>query len=110
MQAALDDLLGHDALLDVAAGGQLELHLEQDLLDDRAQAARAGLALERLVGDRDQRLVREHQLDPVEREEALELLDERVARLGQIVTRSSRESWWIALMTGRRPTNSGMSP
>ena len=30
-----------------------------------------------------QRLLGEHQLDPVELEEALELLDERVARLGQ---------------------------
>ena len=67
----------------VAARGELELDLEQDLLDDRAQPARAGLALERLVGDRRQRVVGEDELDAIELEEALELLDERVARLGQ---------------------------
>src|SRR4051794_40516947 len=81
LHAALDGLLGHDALLDVAPRGQLELHLEEDLLDDRAQAARPGLPLQRPVGDRLQRVTREHQLDRVEREEALELLDDRVARL-----------------------------
>ena len=107
---ALDRLLRHDALPDVAPRGQLELHLEQDLLDDRPQAAGAGLAHEGLVGDRDQRVVGEDELDPVELEEALELLDERVARLGEDRMRSSRESWWTALMTGRRPMNSGMRP
>ena len=42
-----------------------------------------GLAFQRLVGHRHQRLVSEHELDPVELEEALELLDEGVARLGE---------------------------
>ena len=51
-EALLDGLLRDDALLHVAARGQLELHLEQDLLDDRAQTARAGFALEALLGDR----------------------------------------------------------
>src|SRR4051812_10187178 len=83
LDAALDGLLGHDALLDVAPGGQLELHLQEDLLDDRAQAAGAGLALERAVGHGAQRVLGEHELDPVEAEEALELLDDRVARLGE---------------------------
>src|SRR4051812_2928498 len=81
--AGLDGLLGHDALLDVAPGGQLELHVEQDLLDDRAQAAGAGLALQGTIGDRDEGVVGEDQLDAVELEEALELLDQRVARLGE---------------------------
>ena len=45
------------------------------------QAARAGLALERLVRDRLERVGGEDELDPVEAEEALELLDDRVARL-----------------------------
>src|SRR4051794_6234729 len=82
-QPALDGLARDDALLHVAPRGQLELHVEQDLLDDRPQAAGAGLALERLVGDGLERLVGEHELDPVEREEALELLGERVPRLGE---------------------------
>src|SRR3954469_22000646 len=82
-ETLLDGLLGHDALLHVAARGKLELPVEQRLLEDRAEAARAGLAGQRLVGDRGQRLVGEHQLDAVELEEALELLDQGVARLGQ---------------------------
>ena len=49
---ALDRVLGDDALGDVAARGQLELDVQQRLLEDRPQAAGAGLALERLVGDR----------------------------------------------------------
>src|SRR6476620_4958844 len=81
--ALLDRLARDDALLDVAARGQLELHVEQCLLDGRAQAARAGLALEALVGDARQRVLAEDELDAVEAEEALELLDQRVARLGQ---------------------------
>src|SRR5829696_3448597 len=83
LEALLDRLLGHDALLDVAAGGQLELHVEQCLLEDRAQTARAGLAVDRLVGDRLERLVGEDELDVVELEEALELLDQRVLGLGE---------------------------
>src|SRR3954463_2358670 len=81
--ALLDRLARHDALLDVATGGQLELHLEQDLLDDRTQAAGAGLALEGLLRDRGERVLGEDELDAVEGEEALELLDQRVARLGE---------------------------
>src|SRR5829696_3574028 len=83
LQPALDGLLGHHALLDVAPRRQLELHLEQGLLDDRPQAARAGLALERLVGHRRECLLGEDELDRVEGEEPLELLDQGVARLGE---------------------------
>ena len=58
-----------------------------------------------------QRVVGEDELDPVEAEEALELLDERVARLGedrdQVV---ARELVHRADVTGRRPMNSGISP
>ncbi len=58
-----------------------------------------------------QRVGREHQLDPVEAEEALELLDDRVARLrqdrDQVLT---RELVHGAEDTGRRPMNSGISP
>src|SRR3954467_1415293 len=69
--ALLDGLLGHDALLDAAAGRRRDLEVEQGLLDDRARAAGAGLALQREARDRDERLVGEHQLDAVELEEAL---------------------------------------
>src|SRR5215203_161586 len=82
--AALGDRLpGNDALGDVAARGQLELDVEEGLLEDRAQAAGAGLSLQRLVSDRLEAVVGEDELDVVELEEALELAGERVARLGQ---------------------------
>src|SRR5581483_9325148 len=81
--ALVDRVPGYDALAYVPPGGELELDLEENLLDDRAQPAGAGLALERAVGDRVQGVLGEHQLDPVELEEALELLDQRVARLGK---------------------------
>src|SRR5207249_3960374 len=41
-----DRLLRDDALGDVPAGGQLEHHVEQGILDDRPQAAGPGLPLE----------------------------------------------------------------
>src|SRR5215471_17611861 len=47
LQALQDRLLGDHALGDVLARGQLEHHVEQRVLDDRAEAAGAGLALER---------------------------------------------------------------
>ena len=62
---------------------QVEHGVEQDAFHDRAQAARAGLALDRLAGDRVQRLVREGQLDVLHLEQPLVLLDQRVLRLGE---------------------------
>src|ERR671924_1118661 len=83
LKLLLDRVPGHDALLDVTSGRQLELHIEQRLLENRAQSACTGLALEGLVSDRLERVVSEDELDAVEVEETLELLDERVARLGE---------------------------
>ena len=37
--------------LEILARGELEHHVEQRAFDDRAQATRPGLALERVVGD-----------------------------------------------------------
>ena len=68
---------------DVVAAGHLVHHREQDLLHDRPQAAGAGAAQHRLVGDRLERVVGELELDVVELEQPLVLLDQRVARLGQ---------------------------
>ena len=53
------------------------------MLDDRAKAASARLALERLVRDLPERVLGEDELDRVVVEEALVLLDERVLRLEQ---------------------------
>src|SRR5881397_1458426 len=79
--ALRDSLLRDHALGDVAPRRQLEHHVEQRSLDDRAEAARAGLALERAVGDLPHRVLGEDELDAVVAEEALVLLDERVLRL-----------------------------
>src|SRR6478735_874553 len=79
----LDDLPGDDHLGDVAPRRDVVHHVEEDLLDDRAQAAGAGAALEGRLGDRVDGVVGELELDAVEVEELLVLLDERVARLGE---------------------------
>src|SRR6478736_6187362 len=79
----LDDLPGDDHLGDVAPRRHVVHHVEEDLLDDRAQAAGAGATLEGRLGDRVDGVVGELELDAVEVEELLVLLDERVARLGE---------------------------
>src|SRR5664280_1922509 len=78
----LFDALARDhALGDVAPRRQVEHDAHQRLLDDGAQPARAGATRERLLRDREQRLVGEHQLDAVQAEELLVLLGERVLGL-----------------------------
>src|SRR5580692_11708399 len=76
--AALDDLARDDDLFDAFQARQVEHGVEQDHLHDRAQAARAGLAV-----DRRQRLVGEGQIHRLHLEHALVLLDQRVLRLGE---------------------------
>src|SRR5688572_33414625 len=71
-EVALDRLLRDHALGDVLARRELEHDVEERELDDRAEAARAGLALQGLVGDLPERVVREDELDVVVREEALD--------------------------------------
>src|SRR6266540_4160506 len=83
LQVVRDRLLRDRALRDIGARRQLEHDVEERVLDDRAEAARARLALERLVGDLPERVLGEDELDVVVGEEALVLLDERVLRLGQ---------------------------
>ena len=67
--AVLDRLGGDDDLLDVGALRDVVHHVEQRLLDDRAQGARAGLAVDGQLGGGVERIGREDQLDLVEREE-----------------------------------------
>ena len=62
----LDRLSGHHAPAHVTAGRELELQVEQELFDDRAQTARPRRSQKRLVGNRAERVFGEHQLDPVE--------------------------------------------
>ena len=62
-------LAGDDDPGDVLAGRHLVHHREQDLFHDRAQAAGAGAAQHRLVGDRLERVVVELELDVVELEQ-----------------------------------------
>src|SRR5207237_2160145 len=78
-----DRLLRDHALRHVAARRQLEHHVEERALDDRAEAAGARLAIECLVGDLPERVVGEDELDRVVAEEALVLAGERVLRLGE---------------------------
>src|SRR5262249_28135561 len=56
--ALRDALLRDHALRHVAPRRQLEHHVEQRSFDDRTKAARAGLTLERAVGDLPHRVLR----------------------------------------------------
>src|SRR6267142_662059 len=76
-----DHLARDDALLEPLDGRQLVHDLEHDLLQDRAQAAGARAALERLLGDGGHRVVGELEADLLEVEVLLVLLDDRVLRL-----------------------------
>src|SRR6266508_500302 len=78
-----NDLTGDDDLRDVLAAGHLVHHVEEDLLHDGAQAAGAGAAQQRLVGDRLDGVLGELQLDTVDLEQPAVLLHERVLRLGK---------------------------
>src|SRR4051794_31951037 len=77
-RATFGDLLVDDALGDAVERGQLEHGVEQDALHDGPQAARTGLALDRLLGDRLQRILGEAQLDAFHVEQLLILLDQGV--------------------------------
>src|SRR3954468_13766329 len=83
LELARDRLLGDRALDHVGPRGQLEHDVEQRGLDDRAQAAGAGLARQRLVRDLPEGVLGEDELDVVVAEEALVLLRERVLWLGE---------------------------
>src|SRR5690349_627111 len=80
--------LAHDLLVDhedrlVGALRELVEQVEQHVLEDRAQRAHASLALDGELGDHLEGAGRERELLAVHGEERFELLDERVARLGQ---------------------------
>ena len=66
-----------------SAVGQVEHDVGHHGLEDRAQAARAGAALERLPGHRAERLGIEGEADVLELEQLLVLLGERVLGLDQ---------------------------
>src|SRR3954469_21819567 len=64
-RALLDGGARHDDLVDVFGGGDLEHDRPEDVLEDRTEATCAGLARDREVGDRFERVALELELDPV---------------------------------------------
>src|SRR5437588_2413543 len=78
-----DHLLVDHHLAHVLQRRQLVHRVEQDLLQDRAQAPRAGLARESALGDRPKGRRAHFELDAFHQEQPLVLLDERVFRLGE---------------------------
>src|SRR5467141_3065156 len=78
-----DHLLVDHHLAHVLQRRQLVHRVEQDLLQDRAQAARAGLARESPLGHRSKGRRAHLELDAFHQEQTLVLLDERVFRLGE---------------------------
>src|SRR5687767_5182722 len=76
-----DRLLGDHDLAHVVPAREVEHHVGHQRLEDRAEAAGAGAALERLLGDGAERLGIEGEADTLEVEELLVLLGERVLGL-----------------------------
>src|SRR6266550_8360261 len=72
----------HD-LFDAFQSRQVEHGLEQNAFENGTQAARAGLALDRLAGDRAESFVGEGQLDVLHLEQPLILFHQRILRIGQ---------------------------
>ena len=82
------DLVDHrrlvdDDLADVGTAGQVVHRVEQHLFEDGAQAAGAGAAQDRLIGDRLQAVRGELEFDVFEAEHLLVLLDQAVLRLDE---------------------------
>ena len=63
--------------------GDLEHHVEHRVFDDALETSRAGLPLDRLLGDGTKSLFFEDQLHIVHRKQLFVLLDGRILRLGQ---------------------------
>src|SRR5690606_23477717 len=86
-QGGVDALFHHlpvdDHPADVAAGRDVVHGGEEDLFEDRPQAACARSPLDRLLGDRLERVRGEHQLHAVHLEHAGVLADQGVLRLGE---------------------------
>src|SRR5262249_21389521 len=82
-RGALDDLFRDHHLLDAFEARQVEHGVEQDPLQDRAQSARACLAVDRLAGNGAQRLLRQREIDRLHLEQPLVLLHQRVLGLGE---------------------------
>src|SRR5262249_49227397 len=70
-------------LLDAFEARQVEHGVEQDTFHDRAQSARAGLAVDRLAGNGAQRLLRQREVDRLHLEQPLVLFHQRVLGLGE---------------------------
>src|SRR5438309_297007 len=82
--ALQDGVFGDDHLLHVPTAGDLIHDIQHDLFDNRAESARAGLALERLPCDGGQGVLGEDQIDiAIQLKEALILFDQGVLRLDQ---------------------------
>src|SRR5712664_3587412 len=80
---ALDHFARDHDLFDAFQPRQIEHGFEQDAFENGTQAACAGLALDRLAGNRAKRLVGKRQLDVLHLEQPLILLHQRVLRIGQ---------------------------
>src|ERR1700736_5395034 len=80
---SLDHFARDHDLFNAFQARKIEHCLEQDAFENRAQAPRACLALDRLAGDRAKSLVGERQLDVLHLEQPLILFHQRVLWIGQ---------------------------
>src|SRR5262249_41877168 len=77
------DLFRDHDLLDTFQAREVEHGVEQDTFHDRAQAARAGLAVDGLARNGPQRLLRQREVDRLHLEQPLVLLHQRILGLGE---------------------------
>src|SRR6516164_5721402 len=82
-RGTLDDLFRDHDLLDAFEARQVEHRVEQDTFHDRAQAARAGLAVDGLAGNSAQRLLGQREIDRLHLEQPLVLFHQRILGLGE---------------------------
>src|SRR5258705_626408 len=80
---SLDHFARDHDLFNAFQARKIEHGLEQDAFENRTQSARAGLALDRLAGDRTKRLGGEGEFDVLHFEQPLVLFHQRVLRIGQ---------------------------
>src|SRR6266540_2226413 len=105
-----DGVLVHHDLAHVLHGRQIEHDVEQHLLDDRAQAPRAGLSRQGLLGDRLQRLRPHLQVHALHGEQLLILLDEGVFRLGKNLDQRMLVEFLERRHDGQAPDELGNKP
>src|SRR3546814_9156277 len=80
--ATIDNVLVDHNFVHAIKCGQIKHGIKQNAFENRSKAARSGLAFDRTLGDRRQRILREAQLYAFHVEQLLILIDQRILWFG----------------------------